>query len=279
MRSVARLALAFVALGVATARADAPEIGDAVAAGQEWRIDTPHGAVHVWAPAGYDPATAETIVYVHGYWTTVDEAWIDHRLPEQFAMSGLNALFIACEAPSDKHEPVAWRSLRGLLAAVAGAQIPMPNGRLVAVGHSGAYRTLIPWLANPRLDTVVLIDAAYEPDPFRAWVRATRRHRLIDIGEDTLRWTEPLHRSLPSTVVLDDIPPPEAGELPPEAAAARVVYIRSTIGHMPLVTGGVALPMVLRALSSEPLPDDALPLGLTPTTEEPDTIASTEPDE
>jgi len=73
------------------------------------------------------------------------------------------------------------------------------------------------------------------------------------------------------------VPPPQAGGSPPDAASARVVYIRSTVGHMPLVTAGVALPMMLRALSNAPLSGDALPLGLSPRwpeTTDDDTLAS-----
>jgi hypothetical protein len=261
-RVLALAIFAVVAISAEHAHADA-SLADAVAAGRQWRLDTPHGAVHVWIPASYEPTTASTIVYVHGYYTNVDDAWTRNQLPEQFALSGINGLFIACEAPSRPQDPVAWRSLRALLATVRTATVEqLPRGHLVAIGHSGAYRTLIPWLENAQLDTVVLVDAAYEPDPFRWWTRASRRHRLIDIGEDTRRWTEPLHRALPS-VVLDEVPPPEAGALPPEAAAARIVYIRSTVGHMPLVTGGVVLPMVLRAISSD-VAATPFPLGVLP---------------
>lgn len=270
------LALVLTAIAaVAAARANAePTLADAVAAGRHWRLDTPHGPVHVWAPASYDATTAATIVYVHGYYTNVDDAWARHQLPEQFALSGINGLFIACEAPSGPQDPVAWRSLNALLVTVRGATVErLPRGHLVAIGHSGAYRTLIPWLDNARLDTVVLVDAAYEPAPFRWWTRASRRHRLIDIGEDTRRWTEPLHRALPS-VVLDEVPSAEAGALPPEAVAARIVYIRSTVGHMPLVTGGVVLPMVLRAISSD-TPSTPFPLGVLPPREPDETLSAT----
>jgi hypothetical protein len=222
----------------------------AVAAGRHWRLDTPRGPIHVWAPAGYHAATAATVVYVHGYYTDLDGAWENHQLPEQFALSGINALFIACEAPEGKSVPVVWSSLTALLRAVrTGIGEPLPRGRLVAIGHSGAYRTLVPWLWNPQLATVVLLDAAYDPQPFRWWIRSSRRHQLIDIGEETVHLADWLHRSLPGTVVVDALPPAEAGALPPQTIGARIVYIRSQVGHMPLVTAGVALPMVLRALS------------------------------
>jgi len=255
-------------------------LSELVARGQHWRLETKHGPVHVWAPGGYDPNRAETIVYVHGYYVHVDDAWTNYHLATQFASSAINALFIAPEGPAGPAEKVSWDSLDELLDTVqAGLNAEVPRKRVVTIGHSAAFRTLLGWLDEPVIDTVVLVDAAYgEIDQYKKWIDASDQHRLIDIGDDTREWTDQLHAQIPDTYVLDEFPSVEDG-LPREAARARVVYIKSNLGHFPLVTGGVALPMVLRALSSEPLPDDALPLGLTPTTEEPDTIASTEPDE
>ena len=227
----------------------APTVEEAVEAGRQWRLDTPQGAVHVWMPGGYDARTAQTIVYVHGYFTDVDGAWAQHKLPEQFARSGLNALFIACEAPSSFDQPVRWTSLAQLLDAVAkGIGEPLPRGPVTAVGHSAAFRTLTAWLPEAELDTLVLFDAAYETDQFVAWVNASKAHRLIDVGDDTRAWTERLHSALPDTIVVDHVPAPGSDELP---VGARVLYIKSNIGHMPLVEDGVALPVVLRALTSD----------------------------
>lgn len=248
--------------------ADPPSLRSLVAAGEHWRIETPRGPIHVWAPDGYDPKTAATVIYVHGYYTHVDDAWTDDQLPAQFALSGLNALFVAPEAPADGREPVEWHSLRALLHVVKEhIDERLPKGQLVVVGHSGAHRTLTQWLGNPDLDTVVLVDAAYgDTDLYRAWVRSSRDHRLIDVGDDTRRWTDRLHRSLPSTVTLDGFPAAEAGKLPKDARGARILYIRSSMGHMELVTDGVALPMLLRALHAPKVSDVplSLPLGDLP---------------
>jgi len=217
--------------------------------GRHWRLDTARGAVHVWIPHGYAPETAATVVYVHGYYADVDGAWFGHQLPSQFALSGINAMFIACEAPSSKREPVAWASLNALLATVARTVggTTMPKGRVVAVGHSGAFRTLERWLPNRRLDTVILLDAAYgDLWAYRRWLLGAATRRLIYLGDDTITRTDQLHAWLPSSVVIDGLQ--LIAGLPERAKDARVVYIRSSIGHMPLVTGGIVLPTILRAL-------------------------------
>jgi hypothetical protein len=246
---VARARVGLPAAMVANDELPPLSIPKLVADGRHWRLETPHGAVHVWLPHGYAPETAATVVYVHGYHTDIDGAWFGHRLPSQFALSGINAMFIACEAPANKHQRVQWPSLRELLATVQRSigDEAMPEGRVVAVGHSGAFRTLERWLPNPRLDTVVLLDAAYgDIWAYRRWLFGSAKRRLINIGDDTITRTDLLHAKLPSSVVLDGLQ--LIAGIPDHAQEARILYIRSAIGHMPLVTGGIVLPTVLRAL-------------------------------
>jgi hypothetical protein len=231
-----------------------------VQAGRHWRLDTAHGAIHVWTPAGYDAPTAATVVFVHGYWVDVDEAWTSYRLAQQFALSGINAMFIAPEAPSAKWQSIAWPSLTALVRTVADeVDVAMPALRLVAVGHSGAYRTLALWLANRTLDTVVLLDALYAEYGLLPWMRASRQHRLINIVYETGRFSDTLHRRLPSTKRVSGLP---MDGLPD----AHIVYVRTDVGHWQLVTDGVALPLALRGIAV-PLVASApvdLPLGLPP---------------
>jgi hypothetical protein len=140
-----------------------------------------------------------------------------------------------------------WPSLDGLLAAVsAGTGKHMPHGRLVAMGHSGAYRTIVLWLANRALSTVVLLDGAYgELDRFAEWVRASRNHRFINIAYETQAYSDFMHHAMPGTVRVDGLPDTDFDD---SARDARVLYVRTDIGHWPLVTGGVAIPTALRAL-------------------------------
>src|SRR5260221_11645108 len=98
-----------------------------VAEGQHWRLETPRGVVHVWLPPEYDAATAQTVVFVHGYKTDLETMWNGAQLPQQFARSGVNAMYIAPEAPYAKLVPMVWPSLDALLqAGTAGTHQPLP---------------------------------------------------------------------------------------------------------------------------------------------------------
>ena len=256
-------------LGASARQPPEDVLDEHVQAGQHWRLDTERGAVHVWIPADYDAATAAAVVFVHGYWIDVDDAWASYRLAQQFALSGINAMFIAPDAPRTKWESIAWPSLGELVRAVADhVEVAMPAQRLVAVGHSGAYRTLASWLAEPALDTIVQLDALYIEYGLLPWMRASKQRRLVNIVYETGRFSNYLHRRLPSTRRVDGLPP---GGLPD----ARILYVRTNAGHWELVTGGIALPLALRAIGvpavmSAPV---GLPLGL-PSREPPPTFDS-----
>jgi hypothetical protein len=221
---------------------------DASAGARHIRIETRHrGPIHVWVPDGYDPAHAGVVVYVHGYFADVDDAWKQYGLAHQFADSGIDAVFIAPEAPTSATDTVSWSSLAELLDRVDDT-VDLPDGPLIAVGHSGAHRTLTEWLDEPELDTVVLLDALYgKVDELKAWLDASADHRLIDVSVITRPWAEQLHAELPETVVFNGFPKRSSGRMR-GAREDRVIHVRSHLGHMPLVTGGVALPQVLRAL-------------------------------
>jgi hypothetical protein len=264
----ARVAIESSSTANLTAPAEPVTVEQLVEDGRYWRFTTKNGPVHVWVPKGYRRKKANVVIYVHGFYTKVDAAWKSHALASQFASSALNAMFIACEAPASGAEPVSWTSLAELLSTVETklAELPkrpkvkLPSGRVVAVGHSGAWRTLVSWLDEPKLDTVVLFDAAYgEIEKYKAWILGAATRRLITIGDtSTRKWTEQLHKDLPDTLVLDGFPDPEK-KIPGKVKRAQIVYIRSTVGHFPLVTGHLALPLTLRTLRGKLLLD--LPLA------------------
>jgi hypothetical protein len=213
------------------------------------RVSTTHGPLHLWWPADYQRESAGVVVYIHGYFTDVDRAWKEHRLATQFQHSGLNALFVACEAPSGLRAPVRWSSLSELLEVV-GTHVPggLPDGRVTAIGHSGAHRTIRQWLEDPQLDTIVLVDALYgNVDEVRAWLDADPSHRLLNVAALTRQWSDELAAAVPDTVVFETLPPPGSGEMR-AARSARAIYVRSNADHMGLVKDGEAIPQLLRAL-------------------------------
>lgn len=243
------------------------KIAGAVAAGRHVRIDGPRGPIHVWIPASYHADTGATVIYVHGYFDDADTAWTGHQLPEQFALSALNALFVIPEAPVAQKTPINYPSLGELLQRVEDATGVARGAALtVAIGHSGAFRTLQTWLDEPLLDQLVMVDALYgDEDAILAWFRASPRHRLIFVGEDTLLGTESVADKLPETMIVERVPP-TYDTWPAAARTARSVYVRSQYAHMPLVTEGIVLPALLRLLPVELLPDTPwqLPLGSLP---------------
>lgn len=233
-----------------TARAGDSTTADAGA--RSLRLETAHGPVYVWTPPGYRADTAGIAVYVHGYYTDVDDAWREHDLAAQFAASGRNALFIVPEAPAGGHHAVSWEQLGDLLREVRrhGALV-MPWGPIVVLGHSGAYRTLLAWLDDRQLAHVVILDGLYgNEQPFLDWLDrgGPVRRRLTLIGLDTLRWTELVTHA--ESHGLDWIPEDPA-DVPAAARVARLLHIRSQFSHMELITAGKALPVLL-AMSGLP---------------------------
>lgn len=208
------------------------------------RLLTDRGPVHVIRPVGYDAATAGMLLYVHGYYTDLDGAFRNQKLATQFDASSVNALFVSPEAPGEVTEPVRWSSLKELLETVRASGQELPRGAVVAMAHSGGFRTLVPWLNSGLLDSVVLLDGLYGGEQaFAAWVDdGSQRHQLVLVGSDTASRIERF------VAGRDDV---ERALLPlSEAEAsqpgARLVYLRATAGHMELVTEGKAIPEVLR---------------------------------
>jgi hypothetical protein len=208
----------------------------------QWRIETPDGPIRVFAPS--DRGLEGIAIYVHGYGTTVDRAWEDHRLPEQFLKSCLPWLFIAPEAPVGPRDRVRFPELEHVLETVEREIGPLPRGPVVALGHSGAYRTLREWLPSQDLSTIVMLDAAYgQLAPFATWMQRDRAHGMILLGRSTIAST----RALSLAIGAD----PECGA---DLYSSRPVGRASCFwskreDHMQIVERGAAIPAVLRLAS------------------------------
>jgi hypothetical protein len=262
------MAAAALALALCAARAEAEPLAaepervqpERLAGGNHWRFTVERaGVVHVWTPRGYDPHTAGAVLYVHGYFTDADESWRLHNLAEQFRASRRNALFVVPEAPVGGGDRVRWDDPRKLLAAVRShcGELAMPAGPLVAMGHSGGFRTLAAWLEAPRLEEVILIDGLYwNEQDFAAWLQGEsggRRRHLVMVGFETSERAEQfLLAGFGDALVRDAIP--ERGiDFRRREREARVVYLRSQYGHMELVTEGRVIPVLLALTALRPL--------------------------
>lgn len=221
-----------------------------LAGGAHWRLTTPHGPVHVWRPAGYQARTAGIVIYVHGFFTDVDGAMTGHKLAQQFAASRRNAIFVVPEAPSGPDDPIRWPELPALLEAVAGGiGEPLPDGPLVACGHSAAHLTIVKWVGDARLTHIVLIDALYAGLlEFLSWLDAmpgNELHSMVIVASGTVKWAEPFFKVVPYAVKRTGIPA-SVRDFTRRERAAKVLYVRTNVGHMDLVTRGKTLPVLLQ---------------------------------
>jgi hypothetical protein len=222
---------------------------DTVLGGRHFRIATSRGAVHVWAPPEYDRETAGTVIYVHGYYTDADGAWREHELAKQFKASRQNALFIVPDAPAGNEQDVQWSALTDLRRAVTRANIRLPDGPVVVMGHSGAFRTVMQWVDHRAIDQIILLDALYAGekafDEFIASGKRADDHKLIVVAASTAEESASFARRYKFAVARERMPTGSTGFSRRERGA-KLLYIRSQFEHMAIVTSGKVIPMLLR---------------------------------
>ena len=211
------------------------------------------GAVHVWWPSYYQPRGASIVVYVHGYYTDADGAFEKHHLSAQFRDSTRNAVFVVPEAPSWRTDAVVWKSLDELLDSTFKRvkSLRRPDGPVMVVAHSGAYRTVAEWVKTPKLQTVVLVDGHYGGDKeLKDFLELGDQglHQLVLVGFDTASHSEWWLKKHPEVLRFDDVPF-VYDKLAPEKAKARLLYVFSErFDHFGLVTSGKVLPFLLHNL-------------------------------
>jgi len=222
---------------------------DTVLGGKHFRIKTGRGAVHVWFPPDYVRETAGTVIYVHGYYTDADGAWREHELAKQFKASHQNAIFIVPDAPSGNEDDVKWPALKDLRKAVTRANIHLPDGPVVVIGHSGAFRTVMQWVDHRLVDQIILLDALYAGESaFDAFIASGKRaddHKLIVVAASTAEESASFARRYKFAVARERMPA-TAGELSRRERGAKLLYIRSQFEHMAIVTSGRVIPTLLR---------------------------------
>jgi hypothetical protein len=222
---------------------------DTVFGGKHFRIKTARGAVHVWVPPDYDRDTAGTVIYVHGYYTDADGAWREHDLARQFKASRQNAMFIVPDAPAGNDDDVKWPALKDLRRAVSRANIHLPDGPVVVIGHSGAFRTVMQWVDHRLVDQIILLDALYAGeaafDEFIASGKRADDHKLIVVAASTAEESSSFARRYKFAVPRERMPP-SAGGFSRRERGAKLLYIRSQFEHMAIVTSGKVIPLLLR---------------------------------
>jgi len=222
---------------------------DTVLGGRHFRIKTSRGAVHVWFPPAYDRETAGTVIYVHGYYTDADGAWREHDLARQFKASHQNAMFVVPDAPSGNEDDVKWPALKDLRRAVARANIHLPDGPVVVMGHSGAFRTVMQWVDHRLVDQIILLDALYAGESaFDAFIASGKRaddHKLIVVAASTAEESASFARRYKFAVARETMPSGSGGFTRRERGA-KLLYIRSQYEHMAIVTSGKVIPTLLR---------------------------------
>jgi hypothetical protein len=222
---------------------------DKVLGGKHFRIATARGAVHVWVPPDYNRETAGTVIYVHGYYTDADGAWREHELAKQFKASHQNALFIVPDAPAGNDDDVKWPALKDLRKAVTRANIHLPDGPVVVMGHSGAFRTVMQWVDHKLVDQIILLDALYAGesafDEFIASGKRADDHKLIVVAASTAEESASFAKRYKFAVAREKMPG-SAGGFSKRERGAKLLYIRSQFEHMAIVTSGKVIPTLLR---------------------------------
>lgn len=195
--------------------------------GLHQRFVSANGPVHAWCPADVEPELL--VVYVHGYFDSVDDAFRDHGLVEQFRASGVRALFVLIDGPKGPKERVAWTTFAPLAAELEhtlGRKVPE---RVMAMGHSGGNRTLREWTKERLVTDLVLLDAFYgDPSHWTAFLANVPGGRVQLVGALTFKKAELWRRSLPAQ------------------SARRVEQLAANTDHMGVVTDAVWIPRLVK---------------------------------
>ncbi len=218
------------------------------AGGDYWRLESKTGPVYVWVPPRYHRADAGTVVYVHGYWTTADRAWREHKLPQQFRKSRQNAIFIVPSAPQDRDDSVKFKTLGGLRRFIRGRGIRLPDGPICVIGHSGAYRTIAEWVDHALVQQVTLLDGFYgREDKWTEFIvdgKRAEHHKLVLVGVETTPRGSAFTRKHKG--VRRNGLPDRYEDFTRAQRRARLLHINARAGHSELVNGGTILPLMLR---------------------------------
>jgi len=160
------------------------------------------------------------------------------------------------DAPSSNEDSVKWPALKDLRKAIARANIVMPDGPVVVMGHSGAFRTVMQWVDHRAVEQIILLDAMYAGesafDEFIGSGKRADQHKLIVVGADTAQGSAGFAKKYKFAVAREKMPG-SYGEFTKRERRAKLLYIRSQFDHMSIVTSRKVIPLLLRMTSLKSL--------------------------
>ncbi|MBU1534511.1 hypothetical protein KKF84_04275, partial [Myxococcota bacterium] len=235
---LSRVVLMFllVALIPATAAGITNVAEETVAGGSHKRLLTRKGAIHLWWPKDYDKDHAGVVIYLHGYGTTVDKEWTGSHLGKKFNLSKKNALFIVPESSSSDKDDITWFSLESLFSLLKNRFVKIPAGKVVLMGHSGAFKTMALWVKNKRISTVVMLDAMYGLyEKYKSFLTGSKSSRMIVVSYSTYAAGKDFGDMFDFTLGRRYLPKTIKGFTKKERRA-RLLHIYSQYDHFELVT-------------------------------------------
>jgi hypothetical protein len=157
-------------------------------------------------------------------------------------------MFIVPEAPSGNEDSVKWPALKDLRRAVARANIKLPDGPVIVMGHSGAFRTIMQWVDHRLIEQIILLDAMYAGESaFDQYIGTGKRadqHKLIVVGASTAQESASFAHKYKFAVAREKMPTSVSGFTRHERNA-RLLYVRAQYDHMAIVTSGKVIPTLL----------------------------------
>ena len=124
-----------------------------------------------------------------------------------------------------------------------------PDGPVVVIGHSGAFRTVMQWVDHKLVDQIILLDALYAGESaFDEYIKSGKRaddHKLIVVGADTAQDSAGFVKKYKFARAREKVPAAMSGFTKDERRS-KLLYIRSQYDHMSIVTSQKVIPLLLR---------------------------------
>src|SRR5439155_13640775 len=133
------------------------------------------------------------------------------------------------DAPSGNDDSVQWPALKDLRHAVSRANIHLPDGPVIVIGHSGAFRTVMQWVDHRLVEQIILLDAMYAGESaFDEYIGSGKRadeHKLIVVGAATAQESSAFAKKYKFAVAREKMPDTVSGFAHRERTA-KLLYIR-----------------------------------------------------